>query len=288
MLKELLQSKAKELGLKIGFTSKTEYEKHKTLRDYLQFTESIISVAMPITRNDNQIMASFALEEDYHFVLRRKINALLDILNNHQNEFYVDNGPVDDVLCAYLAGVGFVGKHSIIITNDGSYHMLGEILTSAIIEVDYPTKVNCGTCNLCEIACPTKAIPGNVYEQCLVGFLQRKIVLPDDIYSKFETIYGCDICQQVCPFNKKVQEEANQEYINIDIIDILTASKRVFKEKFYNTAFYWLGHNVMKRNVIIYAANKSIDIDEYLIDVNSKEDYMLSAIDYYMRKKEEQ
>lgn len=286
MLKDELLQRASELGLTIGFTNKNQYEEIKPLREYLQFTKTIISVLMPISRKDGAIMASFALDKDYHLVLREKMDQLSELLVGYQTQLYVDNGPIDDRVVAYLAGLGFIGKHSLLISKKGSYHMLGEILTDAEMDIDSPIQKSCGTCTICEVACPTGCIPDAIYEKCLVGYLQRKMVLPDEIYEKFDTIYGCDICQTMCPFNRQVKSNDAYDYLDIDIRQILKANKKTFQE-FKDTAFYWLGHNVMKRNVIIYAANKGINIDDLLSDVQSKQDYMLSAIDYYKRKRSE-
>ena len=282
-LSQRLYDKAQELGVHIGIASAKDYEQIKPLRAYLSFTKTMISVALPITKKDGAIMASFALEEDYHQVLRRKMQELIEVLPECTYQLYVDNGPVDDRLISYLAGMGFQGNNTCIITpGRGSYQLLGDILLDLDLPTNTPSKVSCGTCTRCIDACPVSCLPGDVYENCLVGLLQQKKIYTDEIYQCFETIYGCDICQSVCPFNAKVQTKDSYTYEDLDIREILTANKESFT-KFKDTAFYWLGHYVMQRNCIIYAANKHIDIEPYLLNIDCSKDYLASAVDYYQR-----
>jgi epoxyqueuosine reductase len=284
-LRDQLLEKAKELGVRIGFASAADYSAIKPLRAYLSFAKTLISVAYPITKKDGALMASFALNEDYHQVLRRIMSELVSVLPECTVQTYVDNGPVDDRLIAYLAGMGFQGNNTCIITpGHGSYQLLGDIVVDIEFEANTPSKVSCGTCTRCIDACPVACLPGDVYENCLVGLLQQKKVYTDEIYACVDTIYGCDICQSVCPFNAKVQTNTSYTYEDLDITTILTATKESF-QAFQDTAFYWLGRFVMQRNVVIYAANKGLDIDEYLNQLDSTKDYLAAAIDYYQRKR---
>ncbi len=281
MLNRLIEL-ANQQGLLLGVTSKEKYEKYTELNEMYKYAKSIITFAMPIERG-NGIMASYALSKDYHLVLKEKLSYIASILNLKRFDICVDTEPISDKLCALTSGLGFIGKNSLIITSEGSFVMLGEIVTDLELDQGEEVLTSCGTCTLCEVACPSNAI-GNVYENCIAGWLQRKIVLTDSQYEMFDTIYGCDICQNVCPFNKGVQTKEVYTYENINILDIIKCSKKEFY-KYKEVAFYWLGHNVVKRNIIVYAANKGIDLDSHIQYVNSKEEYMLAAIDYYWRKK---
>lgn len=277
-------NKLKELALEenllLGITSKTEYEKTKPLHDQYKFANSIISFAMPIEKGQD-IMASYAMNRDYHFVLKEKIERIANKLNIDKYEICVDNSPIDDKLIAKLTGLGFKGKNSLIITEKGSFVMLGELLIEEELEIDSIIEKDCGSCTKCITACPVDALD-NVYEKCMAGYMQRKVIIPLSIMEKFDTIYGCDICQDVCPFNKKVVKAKTYQYENIDIFDIMKCSKKEFY-KYKEYAFYWLGHNVMKRNILIYAKNKGINVDDYIKYIHSKEDYMLHALEYYWR-----
>jgi len=275
---------AEKLQLNLQIISSDEYKKHRPLRDYLSFAKSIIAVSMPITKKDGAIMASFALETDYHQVMREKMEELVKTLPVKEYKIYVDNGPMDDRLVAELAGIGFRGNNDLIITpGRGSYQLLGEILVDIELPVTgKPSKVTCGTCTKCIDACPTKALPGNVYEKCLVGYMQQKRVYSDEIYSCFETIYGCDICQSVCPFNTKVGTKEQYTYENLKVEDILSSTKESF-DQFKDTAFHWLGLERMQRNAIVYAANKGIDVT-HLLPQGELPEYLQASVDYYLRR----
>ncbi|XMB66200.1 DUF1730 domain-containing protein [Mycoplasmatota bacterium zrk1] len=289
MLKNRIKKYAEELGLLIGFCS---YNKYKELNDSrfnsnsLEFAKSIISVGLPISRNDDELLASFALDKDYHIVLREKLSELKEYIFTQIDakiEYFVDNGPVNEKLVAYLSGIGYFGKNSLIINElYGSYILLGELFTDIEFKSDFPVLNDCKNCSICMTHCPSEAI-GNIYEKCISGYLQRKDVFPDRIYQVFNNIYGCDICISNCPKNKAVKSKKKYVFENLNLKDIIECSKSDFK-KYSNCAFYWLGHNLMKRNAIIVAANKGINIDKELKYVHSKEDYILAAIDYYKRK----
>jgi epoxyqueuosine reductase len=279
-----IQDHAQQLSLTIEVISKDSYEMVRPLRDYLSFTKSIIAVSMPITKKDGAIMASFALDMDYHQVMREKMEELVKTLPVKEYKIYVDNGPLDDRLIAELAGIGFRGNNDLIITpGQGSYQMLGEILVDIELPVTgKPLKVSCGTCTKCIDACPTKALPGNVYEKCLVGYMQQKRVYSDEIYACFQTIYGCDICQSVCPFNTKVGTKEQYTFENLKVEDILASTKETF-DQFKDTAFHWLGLERMQRNAIVYAANNGIDVTS-LLPVGELPEYLQASIDYYHRR----
>jgi epoxyqueuosine reductase len=279
-----LTSSAQQLGIQLGIIDVSEYIKHRPIRDYLSFAKSIIAVSMPITKKDGAIMASFALDTDYHQVMREKMEELVKTLPVKEYKIYVDNGPLDERLIAELAGIGFRGNNDLIITpGQGSYQMLGEILVDIELPVTgKPLKVSCGTCTKCIDACPTKALPGNVYEKCLVGYMQQKRVYSDEIYACFQTIYGCDICQSVCPFNTKVGTKEQYTYENLKVEDILASTKATF-DQFKDTAFHWLGLERMQRNAIVYAANNGIDVDS-LLPVGELPEYLQASIDYYHRR----
>jgi epoxyqueuosine reductase QueG len=279
-----LMNTASLLNIDLGIINISDYKVYRPLRDYLSFAKSIIAVSMPITKKDGAIMASFALEIDYHQVMREKMEELVKVLPVKEYKIYVDNGPMDDRLVAELAGIGFRGNNDLIITpGRGSYQLLGEILVDIELPVTgKPSKVTCGTCTKCIDACPTKALPGNVYEKCLVGYMQQKRVYSDEIYSCFETIYGCDICQSVCPFNTKVGTKEQYTYENLKVEDILASTKETF-DQFKDTAFHWLGLERMQRNAIVYAANKGIDV-AHLLPTGELPDYLQASVDYYLRR----
>jgi epoxyqueuosine reductase len=155
---------------------------------------------------------------DYHKVLTKKLKALATWLNaqgeNIQTRYYVDTGPIAEKAFAQRAGIGWIGKHSNVITRDyGSWLFLGEVLTNLELEPDRPHTEHCGTCTRCIEACPTGAIaqPFVVDANRCIAFhtIENKATqIPDAIASNLQNwVAGCDICQDVCPWNQRFAQE---------------------------------------------------------------------------------
>ncbi len=272
---------AENNGLLVGFTSYENYKlnnKSKFKSDF-EFAKSIVSIAMPVNRSEN-VVASYATGKDYHYLVKEHLS-VIEKLIDAQSVSFVDNGPVDDKLCAYLAGIGHYSTNELITAEKyGTYIVIGNIFTDYKFEVDKSSLKSCLKCNLCVKHCPTQAI-GDVYNKCLAGSLQRKKKFD---YQKVTRIYGCDTCQKVCPQNNNKNILDQHQKLDINIFDLLKCPKKEFN-KYSEYAFYWLGHNLIKRNIILYAKNKNINIDDYLKYVLSKESYMLDAINYYRGNK---
>ncbi|WP_299410038.1 tRNA epoxyqueuosine(34) reductase QueG [Acaryochloris sp. IP29b_bin.148] len=157
---------------------------------------------------------------DYHRVVGRRIKALSLWLKEQdpkiQVRYYVDTGPVQDKVWAERAGIGWIGKHSNLISRDyGSWLFLGEILTNLELEPDRPHTQHCGSCTRCITACPTDAIrkPFVVDANRCIAYHtieNRDATLPDDIAGNLQGwVAGCDICQDVCPWNQRFAQETD-------------------------------------------------------------------------------
>ena len=155
---------------------------------------------------------------DYHKVLTKKLKALATWLNtqgeNILTRYYVDTGPIAEKAFAQRAGIGWIGKHSNVITRDyGSWLFLGEVLTNLELEPDRPHTEHCGTCTRCIDACPTGAIaqPFVVDANRCIAFhtIENKAAqIPDAIATNLQNwVAGCDICQDVCPWNQRFAQE---------------------------------------------------------------------------------
>jgi epoxyqueuosine reductase len=158
-------------------------------------------------------ISRYAWVTDYHEILKYKLEKLLGFIKEKktgvEGKIYADTGPVMEKAWARKAGLGWMGKNTIIITREfGSWFFLGVILLNVELEADVPINDYCGTCNRCIEACPTKAIiaPYVLDSRKCISYLniEQKGNIDETLAEKFNNwIYGCDICQDVCPWNKK-------------------------------------------------------------------------------------
>jgi epoxyqueuosine reductase len=157
-------------------------------------------------------IARYAWGDDYHDVIGERMERLLEWMRSTSDtpfdaRAYVDTGPVQERVYAQYAGIGWIGKNTCVINAEkGSWIFLAEIICSLELEFDRPAFDQCGTCTLCIEACPTKAIvaPGVVDSNRCISYLtiEHRGDIPEEFREAIGThIYGCDICQEVCPWN---------------------------------------------------------------------------------------
>ncbi|MGM0589001.1 MAG: tRNA epoxyqueuosine(34) reductase QueG [Bacteroidota bacterium] len=166
-----------------------------------------------IQRSGNPKISKYALGRDYHKVFKNRLKHLFyfaqEQFGDVQGRFFVDSAPVLDRVWAQRAGLGWIGKNSLMLNKShGSWFFIGELISDLEFEYDTPTTDHCGSCTRCIDACPTDAIyePYRVDSTKCISYLT--IELKDQIPDQFkedmgEWIYGCDICQDVCPWNQK-------------------------------------------------------------------------------------
>ncbi|MBX2993066.1 MAG: tRNA epoxyqueuosine(34) reductase QueG [Bacteroidetes bacterium] len=189
--------------------------------------KSVICVALnyytPVRHADKPgtgKISRYAWGDDYHDILTAKLKQLWEWLQQEfpdiKGRYYVDTGPVMDKVWAQRAGIGWIAKHTNVITQEvGSWVFLGEIITTLELVEDQPATDHCGTCTLCIEACPTNAIVEEYVvdsSKCLSYLtIEHKGEIEGGIRHQFENwIYGCDICQDVCPWNHKFPTETDE------------------------------------------------------------------------------
>lgn len=167
-------------------------------------------------------ISRYAWGDDYHAVTEERLDMLVSFLQSEvpgsNSRRYVDTGPVMDKAWAVRAGIGWLGKHTNVITRDhGSWVFLGEVITDIELEADRPIEDFCGTCTACLDACPTDAIvePYLVDANKCISYLtiEHRGPIEDSLKPMFENwVYGCDICQDVCPWNRFQKITANESF----------------------------------------------------------------------------
>ena len=216
----------------------------------------------------------YARGDDYHRVMKDKLEALLHAIRKRTGDFkariFVDTSPVAEKALAVKAGIGFIGRNGTLIIPKnkergrklplGSFHFLGVMITDLNLEPDDPGIGTCGQCRKCIEACPTGAIAGDGMidaGRCISYHnTQSKEVIPDDIARKMgNMIFGCDICQLVCPYNSRSipttepRFRPRQELVNPDISELSRISKEDFETAFSGTAIGDIGYEVFAKNL---------------------------------------
>ena len=218
---------------------------------------------------------------DYHKVLTKKLKALatwLESLSENQGEniqarFYVDTGPIAEKAFAQRAGIGWIGKHSNVISRDyGSWLFLGEVLTNLELEPDRPHTEHCGTCRRCIDACPTGAIaqPFMVDANRCIAYhtIENKTEkIPEAIADNLQNwVAGCDICQDVCPWNQRFSQETLEADFqpfphNIDpqLAELSNMTEEVWDQNFTGSALRRIKRDRWHRNArnILARANST-------------------------------
>jgi epoxyqueuosine reductase len=189
-----------------------DYKKRLQPSNLLSGAKSIIVIGINYFRSqenipaDHGIIARYAHGRDYHKVLRAVLKKLASALDG-QSRVCVDSAPLLEKFYAQQAGLGFIGKNTTLITKEyGSFVLLGEIISDLALDYDRPAEGTCGTCTRCLDSCPTKALigPGQMDARRCISYLtiEHKGAIPQEFHAPMgRRIFGCDICQEVCPYN---------------------------------------------------------------------------------------
>jgi epoxyqueuosine reductase len=265
---EFLEEEAPRLSawLKSGYAGQMAYlENHfdKRLDPTLLVpgAKSVISLmynyypVKDLAASDEYKIAKYAYGDDYHDVIKEKLKVFMQRLNDSIGEVagrvFVDSAPVLERVWAKRAGLGWIGKNSLLINKQsGSFFFLAEMILDIEFEYDGPVKDYCGTCTACMDACPTDAIPAPYTvdgSKCISYFtIELKDALPSEMKGKFENwIFGCDICQDVCPWNRFSSPHQEKSFSpNDEITKFTKAEWRELTEDVFRNVFR---HSAVKR-----------------------------------------
>lgn len=210
-------------------------------------------------------ISKYAYGNDYHSVIKEKLQQLIEFIRNTIGEVngraFVDSAPVLDRAWAKRSGMGWVGKNTNLISRQsGSFFFIAELIVDIELVYDGPVKDYCGTCTRCIDACPTDAIiePYVVDgSKCISYFtIELKENIPNEVKDKFdEWVFGCDICQDVCPWNRfakphnEPQLAASDKVLEMTKTDWLEITAPVFKQLFKNSAVKRTKYEGLKRNL---------------------------------------
>lgn len=230
----------------------------------LENPQSAIVCLFPyyINHHGSSNLARYTWAQDYHLVIPSYLEKIIAFLKEDypqaEFEIHCDTSPLADRYVAYLAGLGFYGKnHCFINPHWGSYVVIGTIITSISFEADSPLKETCLNCSACIQSCPGQALSKNGfnYHTCKSYLSQVKGELSSEeagIISKTPLVFGCDICQEVCPHNQGIPETPIPEFQNIEpllsIDSLENLTNRQFKEAYGHRAFSWRGKKILQRN----------------------------------------
>lgn len=233
-------------------------------------SKSVISLLLNYYPEEKQIentfkVSKYAYGQDYHHIIKTKLKQLQEFISEEIGEVngraFVDSAPVLDKAWAAKSGLGWIGKHSNLLTQQvGSFYFIAELIVDLELEYDNPVTDHCGTCTACIDACPTEAIVEPYVvdgSKCISYFtIELKNEIPNEFQGKFDDwMFGCDVCQDVCPWNRfsKSHNEPlfnpNPELLSMTKKDWEEITEDVFKKVFQKSAVKRTKFSGLKRNI---------------------------------------
>jgi len=248
------------------------FDKRIDPRKLVEGAKSVISLTYNYHNETEQTdpeapkISQYAYGKDYHFVVKNKLKSLLAYIREEVGEVngrcFVDSAPVLERDWAKRSGVGWVGKHTLLIhPKVGSYFFLAELIIDLDLTTDNPMRDHCGTCTRCIEACPTEAISPEGYvmdgSKCISYLtIELKDAIPTEFEDKMEGwMFGCDICQQVCPWNRFARPHNEPEFEpHPDLLDMtkqdwVEITEEVFRKVFKKSAVKRTKYAGLKRNI---------------------------------------
>jgi len=221
--------------------------------------------------SESAFISRYALGRDYHKVLRSRLSKLASKVGDAVAEFdgrvYTDSAPVMEVELARKSGLGWRGKHTLLLSREhGSWFFLGEIFVNLPLPVDIPQEEHCGTCTRCIDVCPTQAIiaPYRMDARRCISYLtiELKGSIPVELRPLIANrIYGCDDCQLVCPWNGFAQVTVEPDFAtrhnldDVSLVELFAWDEAEFRRKLSGSAIYRIGHVRWLRNIAVALGN---------------------------------
>lgn len=247
------------------------FDKRLDPRLLVDDAKSVISLLYNYYPSQKQVhedapkISKYAYGTDYHLVIKEKLKELLHFIHENIGEVngraFVDSAPVLDKAWAKKNGLGWIGKNSNLINkNSGSFFFIAEVILDLDLEYDSPIEDYCGTCTQCIDACPTEAIVQPYVvdgSKCISYFtIELKEEIPTGVKGKFENwAFGCDICQDVCPWNRfSAPHKENQFNPKLELSEMtkqqwMEITEDIFKKVFSDSAVKRTGYKGLKRNL---------------------------------------
>ncbi len=284
---EELKNETEKLNewLELGYHADMKYmsqnlEKRKDIKNILSSAESVISLGLNYYTDESHShitskgkISRYAWGKDYHLIIWEKLDKLIEELKKIRPDFeaasYVDTGPVMDKVWAVKSSLGWLGKHTNVINREiGSWFFIANIICNKKFKYGNPIEDYCGSCTACIDACPTNAIvkPYVLDSNKCISYLtiENKGEISKEFKGKFDNwIFGCDICQDICPWNNKFSTETiNNNFIpqnsnkEIEFDEIMEMTQEQFSKRFKNSPVKRTKLKGLKRNASFIAESK--------------------------------
>ena len=216
-------------------------------------------------------ISRYALGRDYHKLLRARLQKLAERIAAEAGPFgyrvFTDSAPVQEVALASMSGLGWRGKHTLLLTREaGSTFFLGEIYTDLPLPMDAPQEEHCGSCRACLDVCPTQAIvaPYTVDARRCISYLtiELKGAIPEELRPLIgNRVYGCDDCQLACPWNRFARRTGETDFAvrhgldSASLVELFAWTEAEFKLRLAGSAIYRIGHERWLRNIAVALGN---------------------------------